>query len=165
MSFIYIYCEVAVKLLCVNVTSKFLLWIGKREKRVQNICMYSLVKLLGAEISEPIYLDFLFLLKLSCFFFLNHCKIYICLLNYFRHILQIQLIKSQPLVGVSLRAFHWFVFVYDVLCLLHFSDTFVQSYLAFWASSYWSISAHSMKRNESFTHSQSFVSSADWRVQ
>lgn len=161
MPFINICCGVTVKLLCVNVTSKFLLWIGKREKKCKT---YSLVKLLGAEISEPVYLDFLFLLKLSLLF-LNHCEMYICLLNYFRHILWIQLIKSQPLVGVSLSAFHWFVFVYDVLCLLHFSDIFVQSYLAFRASSYWSISAHSMKRNESFTHSQSFVSSADWRVQ
>lgn len=104
---------------------------GKREKKVvQNVHTFC-SQVLGAEISKPIYIEF-FLLKLPSPT-PYHCEIYICLPNYFRHIPQI---KSQPVAGVSLSAFHLFVFVYDVFCLLHFCDTFVQSYLAFRSSSY-----------------------------
>lgn len=135
---------------------------GKREKKRWKMCIHSVVKMW-----EQKYLCLFTQTFCSSWNYLppNHSEIYICLPNYVRHILQIQLIKSQPVVGVSLSAFHWFVFVYDVFCLLHCCDTFVQSHLAFRSSSYWSINAHGMKRNESFTHPQSFVSSTDWRVQ
>lgn len=133
-----------------------LLW--KEKKREQNVCMNSVVKFWA-------YLFKILVPSTITFFILNHCEIHVCVPNCFRHTLQIQLIRNQPLVGVSLSAFCWFVFVYDALCLLHFCDTFMHSYLALRPSSYWSTSVHGMKRSESFTHSQHFVSSADWRAQ
>lgn len=67
-----IHYKVIVKLSNVNVASKFLLWIGpnfwEKKKTMCKTCMHSIVKLLRAQISEPIYLDFLFLLKLLLFF-------------------------------------------------------------------------------------------------
>lgn len=69
MPSINIHYEVTVKLSNVNMASKFLPWIGpnfweKRKRGWKNIWRYSIAKLLRAEVSEPIYLDFLFLLKL-----------------------------------------------------------------------------------------------------